>query len=1224
MSYYFDLTTSDIESVYSSLQNVAEGLPAIPQRPMFILLKQINQFDEDEIPLFRAIEYNKRNIECLFDMIRNPDQAWEIYNNSTSSVGSDVVQRIFTTREKDPSEVNNYPDVWNITKMGLFNTNKYEESVEMFKNTDFEEFIKHFPPFTEFQHHHHGFFNAKFNPKFNKTINNYCGREREYYEYWNGIKNDTEKRRGLCFSKQFIDSALTIEEKTQLIETPCFIYVLKRAGVPQGVIDDLYKFEVCYGNTIDTHKLRVVLNNHNISLRLSVVSFPSGGGFKITSNEYPNKKERNAQNKEWDSIWLDSYRGHMMTHSDVYLPECKVYVPFLRLLHWAFEEKILIPMNAYEFSELTSHSGFSLLYKLNTKEMLENMDPGKIFSNDCIPFEGKKLSSTRLKVYADFECSVDEKYHRPYCLSYRFIAHPAVSEDLIKGHFWGEDCGERLLKLISNIINDVCEQESDVRCDDKTFKKPWKHPACTIYFHNLRYDYTFLRGYLHDIKQTKKGNTLYQVKGIYGRGLKKICFAFKDTLPLLQMSLRNAGRSFLSERQQRKVKKEAFPYDLYTYSFFETHPSGWCTLEEFRAGFGKDELLADFDANLPNLPSNIYDPETQHIFYKEYAFFYCDQDVRVLYHVMNSFSRLLTASGEIEGVVGMPPFSNNQNPFYHLTISSLAYDYFQKNAILEWRQTGRTKNGPKMEWIPRFPFMQVRGLLRYIGHQTIRGGRVMTRDNKKWHYIAVPGCPFTLLVDYDGVSLYPSAISLLWLTEGEPELFKQEGVIYDEAWFKEHFTHPDAPEGEFKEFNDGWVHLTHLNCKIDRHFPLLCVKDEKTKLNEYQNFHGPVDTWVNAIDLFNLLDFQDADFKWDAAVVWRGPRHYECRSVIRRLFDFRAPNKKHPIGTVTKLMMNSIYGKSALKPHNYEELIVDSTTWRKSGEETNIQWEKINKWREFFNANAYRISEFEYLDVDHIKVKCHKLDLSANFVPFGSNVLAMARRIIGRVMALAEDIEKEHPECTPGLFYTDTDSMHIRADLLQYTEEAYMKKYGKPIKGGDLCQFHIDFDPPKNYKDNEKVLGADESWFIMKKMYADRLIGSEGSIAYHQRMKGVPSDLVHWEHYEKIYNDEFVKFDLLTNGHVSFFYEGGHVGSRKEMKREIATKEAKEQLKDDLNTIENFVAALEKLEKAESGAQKRARGVPEGEIETEDEGENEGFEPPQLKRARAQGNIEVE
>ena len=507
-----------------------------------------------------------------------------------------------------------------------------------------------------------------------------------------------------------------------------------------------------------------------------------------------------------------------------------------------------------------------------------------------------------------------------------------------------------------------------------------------------------------------------------------------------------------------------------------------------------------------------------------------------------------------------------------------------KKTALEWRQTGVNGRGdPVCDWVPKHNYMITRGLLRYIGHQTIRGGRVMTRDNEKFHYIMNESNPDSILVDYDGVSLYPSAISKLWMTEGEPRFIKGH---YSEKEFLEWFTHPDAPEGEFRKYNDGWIHVYSLMCWKNRHFPLLCIKDEKTKLNEYQNFHGAVDTWVNAIDLFNLIEFQKATFYWNGAVVWEGERHYECRSVISELFQFRLPNKNHPIGNVTKLMMNSVYGKSALKPTNYEELVIDSTNWRKLGEEENIQWEKVDNWREFFNANAYRIKEFTYLDKDHIELKLHQLDLSCNFVPFGSNVLAMARRIIGRVMALAEDMEEAHPECAPGLFYTDTDSMHIRKDLLKYTEEAYMEKYGQPICGKNLCQFHIDFDPCKNFKKGEEVVGGVESWFIMKKMYADKLLGNQGSIGYHQRMKGVPSDLVHWEHYEKIYNDEFVEFDLLENGHVSFFYEGGMVGSRRKMTRQIATKVAREELQEDLDKVNNFVRALEALERPRKKAKK--------------------------------------
>ena len=82
----------------------------------------------------------------------------------------------------------------------------------------------------------------------------------------------------------------------------------------------------------------------------------------------------------------------------------------------------------------------------------------------------------------------------------------------------------------------------------------------------------------------------------------------------------------------------------------------------------------------------------------------------------------------------------------------------------------------------------------------------------------------------------------------------------------------------------------------------------------------------------------------------------------------------------------------------------------------------------------------------------------------------------------------------------------------------------------------------------------------MKKVYVDKLLGSKGTIGYHMRMKGIPTDLVKFSDYEKIFNGESVTFDLL-NGHTSFFYKDGHVGSRLVMTREIMTRETREKRK---------------------------------------------------------------
>ena len=47
----------------------------------------------------------------------------------------------------------------------------------------------------------------------------------------------------------------------------------------------------------------------------------------------------------------------------------------------------------------------------------------------------------------------------------------------------------------------------------------------------------------------------------------------------------------------------------------------------------------------------------------------------------------------------------------------------------------------------------------------------MVRDNKKIRYDASLNGGI-LIQDYDGVSLYPSAMSKLWITEGNPELIR--------------------------------------------------------------------------------------------------------------------------------------------------------------------------------------------------------------------------------------------------------------------------------------------------------------------------------------------------------------------------------------------------------------------------------------------------------------------
>ena len=96
--------------------------------------------------------------------------------------------------------------------------------------------------------------------------------------------------------------------------------------------------------------------------------------------------------------------------------------------------------------------------------------------------------------YADYEASTDENVHKPYCLS---IRHKTTAD---KWFFTGDECTEQMLEMIPSYS--------------------------LIYFHNLKYDGSFLREYIE--KSVMQGNNIYaliikyQNKLIYLKDSKKI------------------------------------------------------------------------------------------------------------------------------------------------------------------------------------------------------------------------------------------------------------------------------------------------------------------------------------------------------------------------------------------------------------------------------------------------------------------------------------------------------------------------------------------------------------------------------------------------------------------------------------------------------------------------------------------------------------------------------
>ena len=796
-------------------------------------------------------------------------------------------------------------------------------------------------------------------------------------------------------------------------------------------------------------------------------------------------------------------------------------------------------------------------------------------------------------IFFDFEADTSSQTgHKPFlvsaCIARLKDDGSASSIGQIQS-FWGKECDKEFMKWVYSQFNVF--HESKIR----------------LYAFNARYDLTFVLKWLRNTKICMRKNKFYSIEGysIFENGQNnskkgKKLIEIWDAYLLFATSLRNAAKSsseggYLTKEQAKDIKKEMFPYNAYTFEYFKQH-SGWVDVEDMKVGFMEEDNEGKqffnqqkYDLFLETLRSTISEEEpwkkynesstepyyesvsyeyrqsslyrqvknysdhdhtpgyrfcteqlelVEYFDYKKYAIFYCEQDVRCLTQIMLNMEDLCMGR-TLEGVVGTPPFKIHI--WNHRTASSIGYDNLLMNVFYKYDETSK-------KWVPRHDFYGLRNEGRQMIQYSIRGGRNMQGQNKQWHFKTESKDPLEMLQDNDANSLYPSAMSKMWVTDGKPHLYKGQFTQED---FKAKFTHPWAPEGKEheKEFNDGVVHVTYLDTAKKLDIPRICIKNTKG-INEWRNFdHETVDTWINAKDLWDLIDHQQATFNWDVAAVYPGERHFEIQQCIKALYDFRQPNKKHAIGNVAKLMMNSSYGKSTMKIVDEEALIIDAVDFP-----------------EYFRANAYRIRSFEKwgndsMPLNNIKyiVKLFKKDISTTNNMFGSNVLSMSKCVMQTLTSTVEDLAEQHG-LNPHIYYTDTDSIHVVGKLIEEARPIYKEKYGRELIGKGLCQFHNDFDVPKNFikEDKEKgvpaeeVLGSNEYWGVGKKAYSDHLIGTMGSEGDHNRLKAIPSECIKVEDYPKLYQGETIHYNILGFGKVSFEYKNGEVLSRKVMTRDIS------------------------------------------------------------------------
>lgn len=560
----------------------------------------------------------------------------------------------------------------------------------------------------------------------------------------------------------------------------------------------------------------------------------------------------------------------------------------------------------------------------------------------------------------------------------------------------------------------------------------------------------------------------FKPEPVMHREYKAIQFVFQDTIKMIDMSLSKFGKSFGLDQA-----KEIFPHSLMTKKFIKA--GGIATLDQLRKACMDEKLdtnkllqkLQEADCVIrpreiiPDIPVK---PQYDMIKYSSY---YCKIDVQVLKDGWRKFRDLILDKYQLD-------------TFHYPTLASLSDQYFIDQGCFDGVH--------QLAGVPR----------AFIANCTI-GGRVMCANNKRSH-------TKKKLADFDGVSLYPSAMKRLGAhggyLKGAPKVWTPEIDL-------------STVDGYFLKVN-----VTSLGKRYK--FPVTRVKDDKGGCH-WTNDLVDKEIFVDRFTLEDLVKHSQITYTILQGYYFNEGRNPKIEETISTLFSERLRIKKadpnNPMQLIIKLMMNSSYGKTGLKP-------IDS----------DVQYVSPNKKTNFIQNHFNHIKCGTDMPNGQSRIELYKeIDTHYNRQHVACEVLSMSKVIMNEVMCLAEDIDAD-------IQYTDTDSMHIDFDKVDALTDAFLEKYGRNLKGKQLGQFHVDFE---DLAPGGGEVSAKESYFLGKKTYIDELTDEQGNKGYHIRMKGIPGKCIDAKVkaeykgdplllYKDLYEGKPVTFDLKSGGNCCF------------------------------------------------------------------------------------------
>ena len=737
----------------------------------------------------------------------------------------------------------------------------------------------------------------------------------------------------------------------------------------------------------------------------------------------------------------------------------------------------------------------------------------------------------------------------------------------------------------------------------KGIKDCWKKPI--IYFHHLGYDIQpFLSRFRTATGKDDEGVMKGAIYYSYTFKFQGELFELRNSLTLITTALKNFPKMFLTKEEQKKIFKEVYAYKAINENLFDARIARegfWVTYKQMEEAINryetgksdeeKKKLLQDILETAKKPEVNCVDEEHKLFNVGDYIIYYCERDVDLLRIGLKGWDAMGRQDTSKSTYKGTPPF-RKFDTFNFLSAPAIA----QALVELEVRQPiPDDKLGPyynDMGQLSREKMMQAgrdfqstgtctykyMGMLREFMLLGTTGGRctlpneravlvdcLMNPDVKELYDKVVRGEKLTdeerqfmfdhTIQDFDARSLYPTAMSRSFIPLGCPEFFRCPPGTTEELLKKE-----PLPDDAFYVIK---------NVKYDKKLalPCNCWKQKKPEPRcRWTNEVPPEEQLVRKqTDLLTMMEVQGAHFEILGGCKWTHGKCTKIQNMMKALYDFRRLNHSngfdHPIQEIAKLLMNSYYGKNVTKMRKFRSVMFALNPWQY--DEKTKKFFQVNGYldvQQYIKSHFHQVEGFRLLG-ETFEVKVRDEDKGAYDACFGCEVLAGSRALICRVSAAIEEITKHPP------LYTDTDSLHVFGWQIGAISEWFQNKFGIPMIGGELGQFHPDFEP-QGFKPGEKFLGSVFFCGVGKKVYIDEVFGDQGSTYFHKRAKGIRAEWLSKDEYKKLYDGEVLVKDCDECGGVNIRPKNGINYSVHLIKRIRKTAAAEVEMEDEFTTVD--------------------------------------------------------